>query len=94
MDNAERTVNEARAANLNPWNDEDRNFWMLRLDRLSDQIDERFNAADAKMDNFHDRVKDIENSVSLVKKVSALVMVMLTFFGWDHVRLWMSFLDK
>lgn len=68
------------------------------IENLRSRMDERFDAVDTKFDTittrFDKRVRKNEIDISRIKTAGVSAGLVLTFFGWDSIKLWLTSLTK
>lgn len=53
-------------------------------------LDKRFDTVDDKLDMFDARIRKTEEKVTVLNTIGLVAGTVLTFFGWDYVRAWLT----
>lgn len=64
------------------------------INQLAERMDHRFDKVDAQFERLNGRVRKAETDITKIKTAGVGVATVLSFFGWDYIRPWLTSLTR
>lgn len=64
------------------------------VNSLSERVETRFDRMDEKFEALDDRTREVENSITKITTLGGVASAVLAFFGWEHIKPWLTALTK